>query len=790
VIDNHESPAAPSGGMFAHWLQAILAASAGRRRRLPRDVVGLIGGAALATSSWLLMANGVGDSTWFKSAVGNSWLIGVPAIGGVIVLIAFSLGVSALAGRWRLMAEMVGAGVVTGLGCVAVGHGLHVGSGYETAPALIGTTTAAALLFARVLRVDFRHIWWIALLLVLAAATIHSDFLALGSAGAFGLGLLIDSLVLVIAGTSDGLPTIGRVHRELEELGLHVDLIDEAGASPVWGSARFIATEQSATVLTVDVYGKDVPEAQFIARLWRFLWVRRSTLDLAVRPAEHIERVVGLIHWVEALGMPSPVLVAAERSNSVGDAVLVIRSPSGRQLDSLPQAEVSARHLEAVWRSLQRLDAAGIALRRILASDIRFVSDDEVCFTEFSYGMAMASRDDRNTDMAMLLIETSRVADPSTAVQACLEVVGPDRLLEFLPLVQPRLLTQSGAPSPASKGELSQLRQTATTELGAEPVEPLPLTRVQPQRIIMLVGTFVGIWLLIQQLSAFGNIREILDDAQWGLALVALLLAQSTALTEALSLSGAAPSPIPLGPLALLRSATDFTGLVGGTIGRTATIVRFYQKRGLSQSVAVSSGVIYSLAGFVVQVILGGIALVFAADEFSFSSDGASGSDENTLLEILLVVVVIGVIAAVVFTIPKVRRLLASRVLPELASAWANVRAVIADPHKLLRIFGGQAITQLLAALSFDVALKAVGGSASIAALVLICTFSSLLGGLAPVPGGVGVMEAAYIAGLTLLGVPETKAIAATLIYRLCTTYLPPIWGWGSLVWLRRREMV
>jgi len=56
------------------------------------------------------------------------------------------------------------------------------------------------------------------------------------------------------------------------------------------------------------------------------------------------------------------------------------------------------------------------------------------------------------------------------------------------------------------------------------------------------------------------------------------------------------------------------------------------------------------------------------------------------------------------------------------------------------------------------------------------------------VPGGMGVMEASYISLLTLLGIPEELAIAATLLYRLCTTYLPPIWGWAALVWLRRHD--
>jgi uncharacterized protein (TIRG00374 family) len=125
-----------------------------------------------------------------------------------------------------------------------------------------------------------------------------------------------------------------------------------------------------------------------------------------------------------------------------------------------------------------------------------------------------------------------------------------------------------------------------------------------------------------------------------------------------------------------------------------------------------------------------------------------------------------------------------------MSSAFTNLRVLLDDPARLVRIFGGQALTQVLSALALGAALHAVGGVASMAALLIVCTLASLLGGLAPVPGGMGVMESTYIAGLTLLGVPEDVAIAATLLYRLCTAYLPPIWGWLSLVWLRRHEMV
>ena len=34
------------------------------------------------------------------------------------------------------------------------------------------------------------------------------------------------------------------------------------------------------------------------------------------------------------------------------------------------------------------------------------------------------------------------------------------------------------------------------------------------------------------------------------------------------------------------------------------------------------------------------------------------------------------------------------------------------------------------------------------------------------------------------------EAVAAVFIQRLFTAYLPPIWGWVTLAWMRRREYV
>ena len=57
-------------------------------------------------------------------------------------------------------------------------------------------------------------------------------------------------------------------------------------------------------------------------------------------------------------------------------------------------------------------------------------------------------------------------------------------------------------------------------------------------------------------------------------------------------------------------------------------------------------------------------------------------------------------------------------------------------------------------------------------------------------PSGAGVVEAGLIAGLTAAGIPGDKAVAAMLIQRFFAAYLPPVWGWFTLAWMRRREYV
>ncbi|HEX5095732.1 MAG TPA: lysylphosphatidylglycerol synthase transmembrane domain-containing protein, partial [Acidimicrobiia bacterium] len=233
--------------------------------------------------------------------------------------------------------------------------------------------------------------------------------------------------------------------------------------------------------------------------------------------------------------------------------------------------------------------------------------------------------------------------------------------------------------------------------------------------------------------------------------------------------------------------ANNFTGLVGGTVATTALVIRFFQKQGQKIAVAASSGILNSFAGFVVQTFVIIIGLAVTGDEFIPSS---TGGDRTIAGVVILVIIVGGIALALALVVPKLRRRLKGLIAPQWDAAKENLRLILSTPRKAVMLFGGNLASQILYALVLDASLHAYGQDLPVLQLMVVNSLASLLGGMAPVPGGMGVVEAGMIAGLTAAGIPEAQAVAATFTHRLFTAYLPPIWGWFSLQWLRRNDYV
>jgi uncharacterized protein (TIRG00374 family) len=184
------------------------------------------------------------------------------------------------------------------------------------------------------------------------------------------------------------------------------------------------------------------------------------------------------------------------------------------------------------------------------------------------------------------------------------------------------------------------------------------------------------------------------------------------------------------------------------------------------------------------------LGLIVTWGDYDVSSTGgsSSGGDSGGLL--LVGIIVAAVVSGVLLLIPRLRRKVSDKVRPQLSTAWSNLREVLKEPKKGVQLFGGNLIAQIFFACTLWAALEMYGAHLSLLELVVINSFASILGGVAPVPGGLGVIEAGLIAGFTAAGVPETAAVGATFTARMFTAYLPPIWGWFALEWLRRKEYV
>jgi uncharacterized protein (TIRG00374 family) len=141
----------------------------------------------------------------------------------------------------------------------------------------------------------------------------------------------------------------------------------------------------------------------------------------------------------------------------------------------------------------------------------------------------------------------------------------------------------------------------------------------------------------------------------------------------------------------------------------------------------------------------------------------------------------------VLAVVSRIRRLIvdqARRWWPDVRTALAALRA----SNKLALLVFGSVGTELLFAVALGLFARGFGYDISLAELLVINISVSLLASFVPVPGGVGVAEFGLTLGLTAAGMEPESAIAAVLLYRISTFYLPPLWGFFAMQWLQRNR--
>ena len=224
------------------------------------------------------------------------------------------------------------------------------------------------------------------------------------------------------------------------------------------------------------------------------------------------------------------------------------------------------------------------------------------------------------------------------------------------------------------------------------------------------------------------------------------------------------------------------TLLIGRAIGLLSRYVLGYrEERGVSTPVGLATVALIQFTQFATTVIT--LLLIILVTGRSTTLEIPSG----TLVYVIGTVVTI---VAIILVIPKLRNMIWEKIQPSWNQIWERLVWVASQPKRLaIGVLGNLVMTVSYVA-AFGASLAAFGYSLDVTTLAITFLASTSLGSVIPAPGGIGPVEAALTAGLTVAGIPSGIAISTALVYRLVTFYARAPLGWIALRILQRRNLI
>jgi glycosyltransferase 2 family protein len=622
---------------------------------------------------------------------------------------------------------------------------------------------------------------WVLALGLVGAAIAGSP---LGTLAGATIAIAAAAAVRLASGTSLGRPSLEDVRAGLAQLGIRPRSLEEAERQ-VAGVFDVRGVDDHGATLLIKVYGRDAYDTQLVARVWQRVWYRGGGQPIRLGRLEAVQHEAFVTLLARNGGVATLDVVTAAATID-DDALLVLRG-SATPLALLEIDQIDRRLLRRTWSALARLDDLKIAHQDLDPDTVALVADD-VGFLDFGSGTVAPTAAQLATDRAQLLVSTAAVAGEGAALGAAIEALAPDEVADLLPYLQSAALSPSLRRA-AERGalDIDQLRADAAAAIGVEPPELAKLRRVSVRALVQ-IGLFgFAVYTILDAAAgiAWSDVWSSIRTASWSWLVAGFLVAQLPRLTQSLTTLGSVPTPLPFGPVYAMQLATGYMNVaLPSGLARMAVNIRFFQRQGLSPATAVASGAIDSLAGTFVQAVLLGVLLLFTESSLDLDFNLPSG-DIRILLWVLVAALVLCVLAA--FVARRLRGAISARV----AKWWPDVRAslvALRASHKLVLLLVGSLATEVLFATALGLFARGFGGSVGLTQLLVVNIGVSLLASIIPVPGGIGVAEFGLALGLTSAGLAAEAAVAAVLLYRISTYYLPPAWGFPALLWLQRRR--
>ncbi len=712
------------------------------------------------------------------------------------VALALRLG---LLRQFRRLAEAVATGAIT-VGVVAIANFLlnltsmaHLHSALHTTSVATGHEAALdgylAGLVAYVTVVGLR-----------GHAHLRPAFLA--GLGLYGLATLADrnatvlSLLITVLigsaigsglryalGTISGRPTATIIATALSTAHAPIVAIRRVGNG---GSEvrRYAATTDAGRLLDVIVFDRDQQAADAFYRLYRRVRVRNSVSRSAPLTLEGaVERQALLIYATSDAGVRTPGLHAVTR---VGPEAAAIATD---HLDGVTLAELGERttddQLSSVWDTVLALHRHRVTHRALTADRIMF-TEGQVVLLDPSSGDVAASDLQARIDLAQLIAQTALIVGTDRAADLAIEKIRKEDLPSLVPLLQPVALYRSTRSDLRGKKALLAALRKRLIDAGpeGEVVQPVQLERIRPRTLITLLAGVFAAYLLATQLADV-SFSKLLAQANLGWTFVALALSAATYLGATWALSGFVLERLSTVRTFLVQVASSFVILVTpAAVGHVALNVRYLRRAKVNATDAAASVGATQAMSFLVYAVL-----VLVSVAITGQSHAANALKPHEW-EYIAFAVVVGIVL-IVIAVPAGRRQVFSRVGSIAGQVVPRLLDVAQRRGKLIEGIGGSFLLTIAYILCLAASVRAMGVSnVPLASIAVVFLSGNAVGSIVPIPGGIGAIETAMTLGLTAAGLPGGTAIAAVLLYRTVTFWLPALAGWAALHYLQRRGVL
>ncbi len=645
----------------------------------------------------------------------------------------------------------------------------------------VAVVTAVLVAATPYLARPIRRLGWVIVVLISAAAIALALSVPSGVWSAVGVGLVSGAGVLVVFGSPRGYPDVESVRLALGRLSIDVpDLALDPDQS--WGARRLVGTTTNGGPITVKAYGRDATDSQAAAKLWHALMYRGGSRQIMASRLQSVEHEALLTMLADRADVSVPKVVAAAAATD--DVAVLATTRRGLPLSQLDAAvELDPAALVQLWRQVAAMHTAGIVHSNLNSETVRLVgSNYEI--TDFNQASIDYQSSDEALDIAQLLFTTATRVGVAQAVTAAAAGLDHARLESALPYLQPPAIgRRERRDADDAKSVLEELRQAVADECAVEIPEPVKLRRVGIRQILTVVLVLFFLSAMIPLLTSvdYAELWSSISNATWWLVALAVFMGQLAFLPQGTAMMSAVARPIPLRPMTILQPAIAFISFaVPGVAGRVAMEGSFLYKYGVAPAVAVTKGAVDAFSGFLVQAVL--LITAFLTGALTITQT-TSTTGSHTGTSWVVIAVIVGVAVAVVVAVWQVPKL-HDRVVPQIRKAWEALTEVLRSPKLALGLLGSQLAVQLCWGMALWLALRSLGTELDLIACIAVVVATSLLQGIIPVPGGIGVSEAVMSAFLIPLGVSPEVAMGGAVIWRVSTFYLPATEGFFASKYL------